>query len=539
MTNPTAPTPGHVYLIGAGPGDPGLITRAGLEALQQADVVIHDRLVHPNLIADAPPQAQRIDVGKRPGKQVKTQDQTNQLIVDHALQGSTVARLKGGDPYVFGRGDEERQACIDANVPVTVIPGITSAIAASAAANIPVTRRGIARTFAIFTPRTGTAEPLNTPDYAALAKLDTLCIYMGIGDIESIATNLIAAGKPPTTPVAVIRDGTLPTQTLLTATLDTVTEAINQANITPPAIITIGDTAAMATEPHNPQQPSTPSRPLSGKTIVVTRPIRASRRIAAKLKAHGANVIESPLIRIDYLPHNPKDPQAIDPITQLKAHNWLVFTSLHSVIGYERHLNQANTPFDARLFANHKFAAVGPKTADQLFQSFKVHADIVPTEHRATALIAELTKHLTPQDNILFPCGTLALDELPQSLANAGIPLTQRRVYDTIPTPLSSAAAKATEESADAILLYAPSAVRALADSNLNRLTNNTNRPLIGAIGPTTADALHAANLPCDFIPETYSDDGMTQATIDALQPDTANNQPANHQPANTQSAKN
>ena len=485
------PLPGHVYLVGAGPGDPDLITAGGLELLRLADVVVHDRLIGPELLWEIRPDAELIDAGKAPHNHTLTQERINAALVEHAKNGRSVVRLKGGDSFVYGRGFEEIEACRAAGVPVHVLPGVSSALAAPAAAGIPVTHRGVARTLTIATPQTGAAEALNDLDYAALAAADTLVLLMARAALREVSRKLIAAGRSETTPAAVVADATLAGQRVATGTLATIADAADATGVSNPCVIVIGETAAHATD-------AAPAQigPLAGKKIVVTRPLTASARLVKLLTARGATAIECPLIRIEY-----RDPDAWP--ADASDYDWAVFTSLHAVRGFWRTVRKHGR--DARFLGCSKIAAVGPKTAAELLRVGLV-PDLVPTEFRAATLIREMAEQVGG-GRVFFPCGTLARDELTLGLRAAGAIVDEFRVYDTLPTPPTGRARDAIARGVDAVLLYSPSGVRSLVDGSVD-LKNAA----VACIGPTTADAARAAGYRVDVVPEEYSDDGMMRA---------------------------
>ena len=484
------PLPGHVYLVGAGPGDPDLLTVGGLELLRAADVVIHDRLIGPELLWEIRPDAQAIDAGKSPHNHTLTQERINAELVKHATAGKSVVRLKGGDSFVYGRGFEEVEACRAASVPVHVLPGVSSALAGPAAAGIPVTHRGVARTVTIATPQTGAAEALNDLDYAALAAADTLVLLMARAALREVAKKLIAAGRPAKTPAAVVADATLAGQRAATGTLATIADAADAARVENPCVIVIGQTAAYATD-------AAPIfGPLAGKKIVVTRPLTASARLVKLLTARGATAIECPLIHIEY-----RDPDAWP--ASADGHDWAVFTSLHAVRGFWRTVR--NHGRDARFLGALKIAAVGPKTAAELLRVGLV-PDLVPAEFRAAALIREMAATVNG-GRVFFPCGTLARDELTVGLRAAGATVDEFRVYDTLPTPPTGRAREQIARGVDAVLLYSPSGVRSLAENGVD-----LGDAVVACIGPTTADAARAAGYRVDVVPPVYSDDGMMAA---------------------------
>ena len=480
---------GRVWLIGAGPGDPRLITVRGLEALRSADVVIADRLVSSELLAEVRGGSEIIDAGKAPGRHRMTQDEINAELVRLALAGKRVARLKGGDPFIYGRGWEELEACRAAGVACEVIPGITSALAGPTAAGVPVTVRGEARTLGVLTPSTGASGDLDPREIRALARLDTLSVLMGRGPLRAFAASLIEAGKPGETPAAVVQDATLASQRVAVGTLSTIADEADRLGLRAPVIVVVGPVARYA-------EASREDLPLTGKTIVVTRPVTASRRLTEKLRARGAEVIEAPLIRIEY-----REPEVWH---EPAAFSWVVFTSLHGVEGFRRQLERRG--LDARCFGCAKVAAVGPKTASAL-RDLGVKADLVPDEHRAKALVAELSKRIGPGGRVLFPSGTLAMDALPDGLRAAGVEVAPLKVYDTLAGEIDGALRERVAAGVDAILLYSPTAARALADARME-----VGPAKIGVIGPTTGDAARAAGLAVHFEAGVYSDEGMMEA---------------------------
>ncbi|MGP1272042.1 MAG: uroporphyrinogen-III C-methyltransferase [Phycisphaerales bacterium] len=493
-------TIGTVTLVGAGPGDPDLLTLAALRELEAADAIIADRLIDPAVLRYARADAVIIDAGKQPDRHQLTQDQINETLIRLAREGKRVVRLKGGDPFVYGRGSEEADACHNADIPVRLIPGITSALAAPAAIGIPVTERGRARTFALATPAVGAGETLADQQIAALAAIDTISLLMGIAALEDTARRLIIAGKPASTPVAVVQDATLRHQRAVVGTLADIAQRVRDARLSPPAVVTIGAVADASRPWLTLRQPR--EGPLAGRSIVVTRPVAAGRRIAERLRGLGAEVIEAPLIRIEYI-----DPEPIQ--SPLDAFDWAVFTSLHGVRGFARYL-EANE-LDARALAGVRVAAIGPKTAAEL-RAVGIRADLVPQEHRAYALVQEIRRQIHPSDTVLFPAGTLALEEIPTGLAELGAQVTTLRVYDTLPAELTSAARRAIDHGVDAVALYSPTAVRALAALDM-RLDNT----VVAAIGPTTAAEADRHGIPVHLIPDDYSDDGMAHAIRAAL----------------------
>src|SRR3954471_3771878 len=335
-----------VYLVGAGPGDPGLLTRRGAVLLEVADVVVYDRLAHPSLLDLAPSTAERINVGKAPGAVEMDQDGINAVLVDRGAQGKTVVRLKGGDPFVFGRGGEEAEALMAAGVGFEVVPGITSAIAAPAYAGIPVTHRGLSTHVTIVTGHEDPAKGDTDTDWPALARAGgTLVILMGAGRLETIVDLLIANGRAPETPVAAVRWGTHPHQRTIRTTLATIT-ALGVAS---PSAIVVGPVAGLDLTWFE-------ARPLFGRRVVVTRAREQSSALRARLEELGAEVLELPTIAIEPLPVSLPD---------LATVAWLVFTSANGVDGFFIRGLRARG-LDARALGAVRVAAIGPGTAAAL-----------------------------------------------------------------------------------------------------------------------------------------------------------------------------
>ena len=495
---------GTVYLVGAGPGDPGLITVRGLEALRRADVVIHDRLIPLPLLDEARPDAEIIDAGKARARHTLTQDQIDALLVDRARAGHAVVRLKGGDPFVFGRGWEELLACRVAGIPCEVIPGVTSAIAGPAAAEIPVTARGVARSFTVVTAQTGDAAPsLAHLDFTALASLDTVIFLMGVGALPEIVAGLLDAGRDPDTPVAIVERATLPGQRELRAKLATVIAAARDATIASPSVIIVGAVAALTAS-------GASELPLAGRRILVTRPRTASHELSQRLRALGAGVIDCPLISIRHV-----DPPEPPTAARLATYDWIVFTSRHAARSFHRVLRGAR--LDARAFSGARIAAVGPTTAREL-EACALTPDLIPDTFRASHLAdAILSASRDPErpPRILFPHGTLARDELVTRLTDAGVVVDTLIVYETLLEPPDARAQAAIARGLDAVLLASPSAAEALAagDTPLDPAT------LTICIGPTTGDAARRTGMANILTATDHSDAGLIHTLLVALTP--------------------
>ncbi|MEA2825687.1 MAG: uroporphyrinogen methyltransferase / synthase, partial [Actinomycetota bacterium] len=414
-----------VYLVGAGPGDPGLITVRGAQVLARADVVVHDRLAEASLLDQAPATAERIDVGKSPGGPVR-QDEINALLVERGRAGQAVVRLKGGDPFVFGRGGEEAAALLAAGVPFEVVPGISAAVGVPAYAGIPVTHRGLSTSFTVVTGHSRHTVD-DDIDWDALARVgDTLVVLMGVAHRAEIASRLMAGGAPAETPVAAVRWGTRPDQRTIRTTLG----ELHACPLEPPVTLVIGQVAAL-------DLPWFESRPLFGRRVVVTRARHQASGLVERLRAAGAETVEVATIEIA----DPDD--GGDGLRAAAAHvrdyDWVCFTSPNAV---ERFLACLS---DARAFGHGLVAAVGPGTAAALAAAGIV-ADLIPERSLAEGLVATFP-HRSGGGRVLLPQAAGARPVLADGLTAKGWAVDVVHAYRTVPTApppdLLAAAAKA------------------------------------------------------------------------------------------------
>lgn len=490
MSSPASPTPpaGKVILVGAGPGDPGLITVRGLTALQKADVVVYDALANPRLLAAAPPHAELIDAGKRAKEHTLTQDQTNQLLANLAKTGKTVVRLKGGDPYLFGRGAEEAAYLARQGVPVEVIPGITAGIAAPAAAGIPVTHRRIASTVTFVTGHEQPGKDESAINFAALAALidagGTACFYMGVGRLASIRDALIAGGLDHGTPVAVIQWGTLPRQKSVRSSLGRVMDDVERAGVGSPAIIVVGPVAAIT----EPGLDAFTRRPLFGRRIVVTRTRQQASELAAQLAELGADVLEAPTIRITPAPA--AELARVDAALRKPAdYHWLVLTSANGVAALAQRLDALN--LDSRSLAAVKIAVVGQETADALRRDLHITADLTPPRFTADALADELlARGSVAGQRFLLLRADIARPVLARRLADAGAAVDDLAIYQTAPAEAlpDDVLTALREKQVDWITFTSASTAR-----NMVELLGDEKRLLsdvkVASIGPITTQA--------------------------------------------------
>jgi uroporphyrinogen III methyltransferase/synthase len=373
---------GKVYLVGAGPGDPGLLTRRGAALLAGADVVVYDHLASPRLLELAPPQALRLCAGKSVGHCTMTQDRIHEALIEHALAGRSVVRLKGGDPLVFGRGAEEASALHDAGVPFEIVPGVTAGVGVTAYAGIPVTHRATASAVAFITGHTDpeAAESEGRLDWPALAKFPgTLVVYMGVTHLESICRVLVREGKPGGTPAAIVETGTLPSQRTHAATLATLPKLAREAGVRPPALLIVGTVVGLRQQIAWFEQ-----LPLFGQRIMITRPADESARSAAILESLGAEVLLAPTVEVRPI----TDAVPLDSaIGHLDEFDWLVFTSANGVRFFFQRLEHLGR--DLRALGAIRLAAIGPTTAAAL-AGYHLRADLVPDSFRSEALAAAL-----------------------------------------------------------------------------------------------------------------------------------------------------
>jgi uroporphyrinogen III methyltransferase/synthase len=508
--------PGKVYLVGAGPGDPGLITVAGLQRLKEADVIVYDRLVAPALLEEASAGAELIFVGKVAGES-HDQGAINRLLIEKAREGKRVVRLKGGDPFVFGRGGEEAEALRAAGIAFEVIPGVTSAIAVPAYAGIPMTHRGLASTFAVITGHEADPSPPaplpcvgegGKVDWAKLATaVDTLVFLMGTKTLPEIVEKLIANDRAAETPVAVIRWGTTPQQRTVTGTLVDIVERVRDAGLTPPAITVVGEVVRLRETLSWFEE-----RPLFGKRVLITRTRRQASVLARLLAAEGAIPIELPAIEIEPA----ADPDAVAAaIEGLRdgRYGWVVFTSANAVQLWFEHLRERG--LDARAFAASKFAAIGPATAEALAERGIV-ADVVPGEYVAEAVVEALRDVLKAGDRILVPRAESARPELVEGLRSLGCEVDEVTLYRAaLPETAPAEALSLLRDGAiDIVTFTSSSTVRNLA-AMLNGHIETLRGPLVACIGPITAKTAEELGLRVDLVALEYTVEGLVRAIRD------------------------
>lgn len=496
-----------IYLVGSGPGDPGLFTVKGVKCMEAADVVVYDRLAPESLLSYAKSDAEFVYVGKKPGNPSMPQEEINARLVELGQAGKTVVRLKGGDPYIFGRGGEEALALLEADLPFEVVPGVTSGVAAPSYAGIPVTHRRVSTSVAFVTGHEDPAKGSQDVDWNGLANgADTLVLYMGIGRLREISDEIIAAGKNPATPAACVRWGTLPEQQTVTGTLGDIADRVAEVKLKPPAITIIGDVVSLRDSGLGWYE----KRPLFGHRILVTRARTQAGELSRDLEDLGAEVLEFPTIEIK----PPKDLAPLDKaIRELEVYDWLVFTSVNGVEAFldrlgHHELDVRSVPKDA------KIAAIGPATADRI-RNVGLRVDVVPKEYRAEALLDEISADEIEGKRILIPRAKVAREILPEKLREAGAEVFVPPAYESVPSDDGRGALAARLEAGgvDCVTFTASSTVenfvQAFGREDTVRLLDSV---LVACIGPITAGTARGHGIRVDVEAEKYTIPGLVEA---------------------------
>jgi uroporphyrinogen III methyltransferase/synthase len=491
---------GVVYLVGAGPGDPGLMTARSLALIAAADAVFYDRLIPPGALNGAREDADLVYVGKQPGVPSLPQEEIGARLVEAAQAGRSVVRLKGGDPFVFGRGGEEGEALRAAGVEFEVVPGVTAGVAATAYAGIPVTHRDDASAVAFVTGHEDPDKDESALDWGALAAFPgTLVFYMGVKRLGENAAALIAAGRDPEQPAAAIERGTWPNQRTVEATLRTIHEAVELAAVKAPALIVVGPVAARRTELAWLER-----RPLHGRTVVVTRARAQASGLAATLRELGAEVVELPAIRIEPLLETTEVREAAAAIGEYAL---VCLTSPNGVRLLFEALAAANR--DARALAGVTVAAIGPGTARALAEH-GIAADVVPERFVAEALVEALAGVEVEGRRVLVARAAEARDVLPEALRERGAQVDVLALYETVrEQPDEEAIAGA--QSADYVTFTSSSTVTNLTEALGDRFPAAAR---IVSIGPVTSETARAAGLRVDVEAERHDVDGLLAALL-------------------------
>lgn len=499
---------GYVYLVGAGPGDPGLLTLKGKECIAGADVIVYDRLVSPRLLDYADPAAELIYVGKSPDRHTLKQEEINQLLADKALEGKVVTRLKGGDPFVFGRGGEEAEVLVEHGIPFEIVPGITSAIAVPAYAGIPVTHRDFTSTIGIITGNEDPTKEETNIDWDKLATgLGTLVFLMGMANLPKIVGKLLAHGRAAGTPVGLIRWGTRPEQETLVGTLADIVEKARDANFANPAIIIVGEVVTLRDKLQWFEQ-----KPLFGKRIVVTRAREQASNLTSALEKLGAQVLEFPAIEIA----EPLDWAPVDAaIDTLPEYQWIIFTSVNGVDSFFRRLLAKGR--DVRNLLGLKICAIGPKTREALEQ-LALRVEYMPEEYVAEAIIKGLAGRIQPGEKVLLPRADIARKVLPQTLAELGAEVTDVTVYRTVKTQnkVDRLLGALRAQEIDLVTFTSSSTVRnfveALPSEEKEALMAGVQ---VASIGPITTKTAGELGLQVHVEAKEYTIDGLVNAILE------------------------
>ena len=492
---------GCVYLIGAGPGDCGLITVRGAELLATCDVIVCDYLAAEGLLAGAKADAEIIYVGKQAGEHTMPQEQINDLLVDRAKGGATVARLKGGDPFVFGRGGEEALALVEADIAFEIIPGVTAGVAAAAYAGIPVTHRHVSSAVAFTTGHEAPEKADSDVDFSVLGRWPgTLAFYMGVRNLRRICEELIANGKAPETPAAVVRWGTTPQQRTLVGDLATLADLVEQADIKPPALMVVGEVVGLRD-----RLAWYESRPLFGQRVIVTRARAQASGLARQLASFGAEVIETPTIRVE--PATDDGP-LLQAVGALATFAWVVFTSVNAVDAVFAAMETAG--LDARALAPCRICAVGPATAQRLSEH-GIRADVQPVKF-VTAAIPD-TLDSVRGAAVFCPRSDAAPPDLVEELIARGAAVTEVVAYRTVAdTDGADRIAAALAEGVDWVTFTSSSTARSFfASADPAALTNAGVK--LASIGPVTSQTLGEFGL----VPTVEADPHTVVALADAV----------------------
>lgn len=502
---------GIVYLVGAGPGDPGLLTVKAKELLERAEIVVYDYLADARILSLAPEGAERIYVGKSAGNHAMKQEDISALLAKLGQEGKMVVRLKGGDPYVFGRGGEEALTLLAAGIPFEIVPGVTSAIAVPAYAGIPVTHRGVAVSFAVVTGHEDPTKGDSAVDWEHLATgVDTLIFLMGVENLPHITKKLIAYGRDVDTPAALIRWGTRPYQETLETTLGNAVADVAKAGLKPPAIFLVGEVARLREKLRWFDDAKT--HPLFGKRILVTRARAQASAFSSKLEALGAETIEMPVIKIE----SPSDGYAKvrASIKHIHDYAWIIFTSTNGVEAFMRELKGAG--MDSRALAAAKIAAIGESTEAKLC-AYGIHADCVPREFRAEGILDELADEEIEGKSILIPRAEEAREILPAILRERGAVVDVAPVYRTIAEMGGGDMVREALQAGDIDLITFTSSSTV---KNLVEMLGGAawlQDVKTAAIGPVTADTIRSFGVEPAIVAETYTIDGFVEAIVQSI----------------------
>jgi uroporphyrinogen III methyltransferase/synthase len=493
---------GRVSIIGAGPGDPGLITLRGVQCIREADVIVYDHLVSPEILRHASQKARLIYAGKQGGKHTVSQGEINDLLVAEAQKGTIVARLKGGDPFIFGRGAEEAEVLRSAGIPFEVVPGITSAIAVPAYAGIPLTHRSHTASVAFVTGHEDPTKGKSNLDWPKLAGMGTLVVLMAIKNLSKVTENLIRHGKDAATPAALIRWGTTPDQETLTGSLGDIAQDAEERGFAPPSILVVGGVVALR-ETLNWFE----TKPLFGRGIVITRPEAQAEGFGEMLRAAGARTIPFPVIRVA----PPETWEKLDEaLGSIEDYRWIIFTSANGVAFFFRRLRERGS--DIRDLKGIRIAAIGPATASAV-EALGIRVDLVPQEFVSEGVVEAFAGEDLRGSRVLLPRAAEARDVIPEGLTALGARCDIATAYRTVRSDHAASELEPlfADGKVDAITFTSPSTV----NNFLGIMGPDFRLPpgvRIACIGPVTAAAVRKAGLPVDIFHARFTIPGMVDA---------------------------
>lgn len=501
----------RVFLLGAGPGDPGLITRRAARRLGEVDVVLYDALAHPDLLALARPEAEKVFVGKRAGRVSERQDEIHRRILEAVESGKTVARLKGGDPYLFGRGSEEAEMLAARGIPFEVVPGVPSPIAAAAYAGLALTHRESSSSIAYVTATESPEKDRATHDWSRLATAtQTIVFFMGLRRLDALMETLIAHGRDASTPAAVVERASLPSQRTVVGTVGTLAALAKEAGLGTPALTIVGDVVRLRDKVR-----WFDTRPLFGARVLVMRPEGQTDGIVELLRDEAADPIVLPILRIA----PPTDPAPFErAIASLSRFDWIVLTSANGVDALFAELGR--TRRDARAFGSARVCAIGPATAARLAER-GITADLVPSEFRgeavADALLAQIAGHETAT-RVLVPRAEIAREALPKLLAARGVNVevvASYRAEGPSDATKDAIAALLRDQQLDVVTLTSPSSAERLIETlRAHGIDPHAalDRVVVASIGPVTSEACARLDLRVDVTAATYTAEGLVDA---------------------------
>lgn len=498
---------GKVFFVGAGPGDTGLITVKGRACIEKADVILYDRLVNFQLLHFASVSAEKVFVGKRPDHHTLSQVEINQLLVKKAREGKIVVRLKGGDPYIFGRGGEEAEECANARVPFEVIPGISSSLAVPAYAGIPLTHRDMNSSFAVITGHERPEKADTSINWSKVSTAtETLIFLMGVKNLSFIVQQLVENGRSVNTPIALIRWGTLPSQQTLVGTLGDIVNKVESTGFRSPAVIVVGEVVKFREK-----LSWFESKPLFGKRILVTRARQQNSELLERIYELGGEGIEFPVIRIA----PPSDFTELDhALQQLEVYDWVLFTSVNGVQSFFRRLTELG--LDVRRMTKAQIGAIGPKTAEALREK-GLHVEVLPDEYRAEALLESLRTRVKKGEHILLPRANIARKVLVEELRKGGCVVSDINTYETkiVTENVEAIISLLRKNEIDIITFTSSSTVQnfigalALEQKEYSKLLCHTK---VACIGPVTAETAQKLGVPVHSTAEEYTIEGLLKA---------------------------